>query len=131
MDLSLVQSPLPAGEGEDARVLCETEEEGWCKVLPLEWCKKCSVGWWDMRQEKGREGGDGEEQALLGNENERESGSIMGVEEEEGGGQEERFENFWPGIGRWQFGVVMEDAVIEFPAGERWHQSTRGDSALQ
>lgn len=125
MDLALVQPPLPSGHEEEAKILVGTKD--WCSVIPLEWSKKCSLGWWDMRQgestyEEGRLKGVGEEQALLGtggglagNDG---SGSRVENEQEEDG--EQSFENFWPGIGRWQLGVVMEDATIEFPVGERW-----------
>lgn len=113
MDLALVQPPLPVGKGENSRILAGTEDEGWCKVEPAEWSKKCRVGWWDLKQEGD---GDGEGQALLGGEGEGGEGEGGEGEGEDG----ERFENWWPGNGRWHLGVMMEDATIEFPVGERW-----------
>lgn len=84
--------------------LAGTEREGWSKVNALEWTKKCSLGWWDLKQ------GQGENSPLLG-------GEVQGSDE---AGVSEGHENWWPGLGRWQIGVVMEGATIEFPAGERW-----------
>ena len=31
-----------------------------------------------------------------------------------------RYENFWPGLGRWRIGIKIEEAVVEFPEGEHW-----------
>jgi hypothetical protein len=99
LDLSIVQPPLPVGKGELGE-LAGTEGEGWCKINPYEWSKRCRLGWWDLHQAKG------EMEPLLG------GGEAAGVID--------RHENWWPGLGRWQIGVVMEDAVIEFEAGQRW-----------
>lgn len=29
-------------------------------------------------------------------------------------------ENFWPGLGRWQFGVKMENTTVDFPDAKYW-----------
>lgn len=105
MDLALVQPPLPAEEGGDARVLVRTGEEGWCRVVPLEWSRKCRLGWWDLKQATNEKG---ESEALLGGDGEG------GEEEVEG------YENWWPAAGRWYLGIIMEDATIEFGVPERW-----------
>lgn len=76
-----------------------TEGEGWSKVNAVEWTKTCSLGWWDLKQ------GQGEDSPLLGGE----------------AGVGEGYENWWPGLTRWQIGIVMENTTIDFPAGERWN----------
>jgi hypothetical protein len=102
LDLSLVQPPLPEGKG----ALGGTEE--WCQLMPLEYSSKTSLGWWDLK----RVGEANENDALLGGD-----GDGDGV-------KGEGHENWWPGLGRWRIGMKMEDAVVEFPEGEHWSQST-------
>lgn len=74
----------------------------WCEVLPFESSSKTSLGWWDLKQ------GATEEDALLGG--------------EQGGSRDagDKIDNWWPGLGRWQIGVRLEDATIKFPEGRRW-----------
>jgi hypothetical protein len=100
LDIAMVQPPLPAGKGVYNEVV-GTEGEGWCKVQALEWAKNCKLGWFDLRVDGGEE-----EMLLAGNERR--------------GDSRPEHENWWPGMGRWQIGVVMHDAVIEFPKGDRW-----------
>jgi hypothetical protein len=100
MDLALVQPPLPKGNGAHGE-LVGTEEDGWAKVVPLEWSWKSSLGWWAFP-------GSGETAPLLNGDD--------GVRD----GDREKFEEWWPGLGKWNLGVVMKDAVIEFPLAERW-----------
>ena len=103
LDLTLVQPPLPDGTSSSEKELVGTEQ--WCEVMPLEWSRKTSLGWWDLKA-----GVATEEDALLGGD--RSTGS---------GGSGTGYENWWPGIGRWRIGLMMEDAVIGFPEGERWN----------
>lgn len=35
-------------------------------------------------------------------------------------GNEDWFENWWPGLTRWNLGIVQGETVIDFPTGERW-----------
>jgi hypothetical protein len=100
LDLGLVQPPLPTGEGPE---LVGTLQ--WAKVAAVEWSKKTSLGWFDLSQKK--EGAD-EQDPLLGEQHS--ATEDTGV----------RYENFWPGLGRWRIGIKMEEAVIEFPEGEHW-----------
>lgn len=99
-DLGLVQPPLPGGEGAE---LEGTEE--WCKIAAVESSKKTSLGWFDLRQSR-----DVDERAPL----------LQGDQVEHEGPGGNKYENFWPGLGRWRIGIKMEDAVIDFPEGEHW-----------
>ena len=102
IDFNLVQPPLPAGKGS----LGELPGTGkWCKLLPIEYTKKACVGWFDLRQqEKGADVkvADGES------------------EQEEVAGAYSPFENWWPGIRRWNMGLKMEEATIEFGGEIYW-----------
>ncbi|CAG8957389.1 hypothetical protein HYFRA_00010815 [Hymenoscyphus fraxineus] len=98
LDLNLVQPPLPEGRGALGE-LPGTDQ--WCKLLPVITSPKTSIGWWDMK------GGDAnQEDSLL----EREGNEATSA----------GFENWWPGIGRWRFGMKMEDATILFGVPETW-----------
>lgn len=104
IDLSFVQPPLPTGKEEE---IAGTEE--WCHVLITESSKRTSLGWWDLRQVKEV----GEETALLGS--------------NEGGGKAgevEGYENWWPGVGRWRLGMLMEESDVDCPAGTHWKVGT-------
>jgi len=96
-----VAPPLPQGKGENGEV---AGTDAWCEVLPSEYSKKTTLGWWDLKQ-----GGElAEESALLsGNENEERI-------------RQDAHENWWPGLGRWRIGLKMEDAEIVFPEGRKW-----------
>jgi hypothetical protein len=100
IDLNLVQPPLPQGSKGDVE-LAGTHQ--WTMVKSLERSSKTSLGWWDMKQ-----GPQTEEDGLLG-------GDFEDSDSSEG-----RFENWWPGIGRWRLGMKMEEATIEFPEGKHW-----------
>jgi hypothetical protein len=62
----------------------------WCAVSPNLWSRKTSLGWFDIRQ--------GDAQDSIGPNN----------------------DNFWPGLGRWQLGYVMNDCEVDFPDGQYW-----------
>ncbi|KAK7229558.1 hypothetical protein V2G26_001728 [Clonostachys chloroleuca] len=62
----------------------------WCAVSPNLWSRKTSLGWFDIRQ--------GDAQDSIGPTN----------------------DNFWPGLGRWQLGYVMNDCEVDFPDGKYW-----------
>lgn len=102
-DLGLVQSPLPTGAGPE---LVGTRQ--WCKVPAVESSKKTSLGWFDLRQRADSSAGTEEQEPLLRD---------GGVSDRING---EAYDNFWPGLGRWRIGLKMEDAMIEFPAGDHW-----------
>lgn len=71
--------------------------------MPLEWSKKASLGWWDLKRGEATE-----DDALLAD-----GGGNLD-------GDKEINENWWPGSGRWRIGLMMENATIEFPEGKRW-----------
>ncbi|KXH35604.1 hypothetical protein CSAL01_02827 [Colletotrichum salicis] len=62
----------------------------WCSIAPGQSSKKTSLGWFDIRQAD-------------------EKGHIIG-----------EHENFWPGLGRWQIGLKMEDSIVSFPKPKHW-----------
>ncbi len=64
----------------------------WCKILPDQKTKTASLGWIDMSQ-------DNEQGTIAGN-------AVSN--------------NFWPGLGRWQLGVKLEDADVTFGEGIYW-----------
>jgi hypothetical protein len=100
LDLRLAQPPLPQGT-ENVEELAGTDR--WRGVMPYEFSRKTSLGWWDLKQ-----GNVTEEDSLLAS-----------------GGDEsawEGYENFWPGFGRRRIGVKMEDAIIEFPEATEWQE---------
>lgn len=107
MDLHIVQPPLPEGKGSLGEI---PGTDRWCKVFPLEYSKRTSLGWWDLRQDGGKEGEVTERDSLLVN------GDSEHGEEQAG----TDFENWWPGFGRWRIGLKMEDATIYFNKGEHW-----------
>jgi hypothetical protein len=94
IDLHLAQPPLPEGKGSQGEL---PGTDKWCKFLPVEYSKKASLGWWDMKQDPG-----------------------LQREPTESDSQADIFENWWPGFGRWRLGSKMEDATVEFEVGEHW-----------
>lgn len=42
-----------------------------------------------------------------------------------GGKSTSLFENFWPGLGRWQLGVRMDDAAVLIPEGRYWEKASK------
>lgn len=101
IDMTLVQPPVPEGKESSQGELCGTKE--WCAVVPYEYSPKTSLGWWDMKK-----GGATETDPLLV------------VSNDESGAEASGYENWWPGLGRWQIGMMMENATIEFPEGRYW-----------
>lgn len=69
--------------------------EKWCRCIVAQQSRKSHVGWFDLSQK--------DEKGKLNN------GGLL-------------FENFWPGMGRWQLGIRMDDAKIEIPEGEFWEK---------
>lgn len=84
-----------------------TEGQGWCSINPNEFSWKSRLGWWEFGRVRSGKGG--EEDGLLAN--------ADGVSEDE---KEDWFENWWPGLTKWNLGIVQEETVIDFPGGERW-----------
>lgn len=122
MDLHLYQPPLPSGNTDENVAANGDGKEGelpgtdsWCKIMPYEYSKKTSLGWWDMKRGDGKS----EDSPLIGNEDTEAGdtdGDVMDAEE----GLYSLEENWWPGSGRWKIGVKMEDATVIFDKAERW-----------
>lgn len=58
--------------------------DSWCSLIPNQYSRRTRVGWFDISQRD-------------------EDGNIIG-----------EHENFWPGLGRWQLGMKMENADLKF-----------------
>lgn len=68
--------------------------EQWCKCEMTQAASRTHVGWMDLSQRDS-------------------DGKLTGL-----------FENFWPGMGRWQLGVRMNNADLNIPEGEYWRTPT-------
>jgi len=110
IDLSLVQPPLPKGDGSQGEL---PGTQGWHKILPVEYTKKARIGWFDLRQTRDSsidQSDPTERDSLLGHENRQNVKKAS----------EDTFQNGFPGLGRWRFGIKMEDATANFEVGEHW-----------
>ncbi|KOS19627.1 hypothetical protein ESCO_001239 [Escovopsis weberi] len=75
----------------------------WCSFLPHQYSRRTALGWFDMAQREGN------------------SGRVLG-----------EYENFLPGLGRWQFGVLMEDAELTFHTPlETWEGTSTSSGSGQ
>jgi len=101
IDMTLVQPPVPPGKVSSCGELAGSKQ--WCSVVPYEWSPKTSMGWWDLKR-----GTTTEEDALLGGAHDAASNDAS------------VYENWWPGMGRWRIGMLMENAIIKFPEGKHW-----------
>jgi len=89
LDFTQVQPPLPKGTSPELE-----GTDRWCKMMPLIWSSKTSLGWFDMN--RGR--------------------LAVGQSVE----TREEVNNWWPGLGRWRIGMKMDSATIEFEEAEYW-----------
>lgn len=62
----------------------------WRTVIPVQFSRQTKLGWFDLSQRD-------------------QKGDVVGD-----------YENFWPGLGRWQVGMKMENADLEFGYPEIW-----------
>ncbi|MCJ1400962.1 hypothetical protein MMC11_004173 [Xylographa trunciseda] len=116
INFNLVQPPLPEGQAKGGE-LAGTND--WCKILPLEYSSKTSMTWVDLQQVAKTVGGDsGKPQK--GDTPSTTGGSESAAPGKAPDGVYSDFENWWPGLGRWQIGLKMEDATIEFGEGKHW-----------
>ncbi|KAH7034777.1 uncharacterized protein B0I36DRAFT_84049 [Microdochium trichocladiopsis] len=104
MDIGLVQPPLPGNQDASQGELPGTQR--WCKIGPNQSTRNASIGWLDMKQ-TADDGGEGEGAAKKGAVTTT-AGQIPGCE------------NFWPGMGRWQLAIKMDDAEIDFGHATYW-----------
>ncbi|MCJ1392652.1 hypothetical protein MMC18_005522 [Xylographa bjoerkii] len=116
IDFNLVQPPLPEGDTKSGEL---PGTKKWCKSLPLLYSNRTSMTWVDLRQvAKGADG-------ALGKPRQEVAASTAGDLDGTGPGKSadgvySESENWWPGLGRWQIGLKMEDATIEFGEGKYW-----------
>ncbi|KAI0007810.1 hypothetical protein F4779DRAFT_590284 [Xylariaceae sp. FL0662B] len=117
IDTFLVQPPLPDGRQGDSRSgeeLIGTSR--WCIIQPAMTTRKATLGWVDMSQHD-RSIADDDDQG--GNRN-------------SSGGGDTKYDNFWPGMRRWNVAIRMENADIGFGEGLHWgaHLSPHARDAL-
>ena len=104
IDFNLVQPPLPEGKGKEGELPGTTK---WCKLLPLEYTKKASLGWFDLQQ--------------VDASSESKASDVNCLDEDtHPEGAYSSFENWWPGLRRWNMGLKMEDATVEFGGEIYW-----------
>ena len=116
IDLNLVQPPLPEGHAKGGEL---PGTKKWCKILPLMYSNKTSMTWVDLRQSI--DSVDGASAKL----HQGRMTSTAEASDSEGPGQPvdgaySDFENWWPGLGRWQIGLKMEDATVLFGEAKYW-----------
>lgn len=120
VDTTLVQPPVPSsrqaapaqdqgqlGQNEDEDQVVVLGTEKWCRCVVAQSSSRSHVGWFDLSQrpQPGQDEAEGEK-----------------LPPAEGSSSSPLFENFWPGMGRWQLGIRMDDAKIEIPEGEFWER---------
>ncbi|KAJ2899564.1 hypothetical protein MKZ38_002997 [Zalerion maritima] len=93
MDISLVQPPLPEGNGSQDELPGTSD---WARILPVQKSWKTHAVWVDLKQE------------------DLPAGATTPK------GMEGRAENFFPGLSRWILGARMDDATIDLEAGKHW-----------
>ncbi|XXH02503.1 hypothetical protein Hte_008879 [Hypoxylon texense] len=104
IDSSLVQPPLPDGRQGDSRAGEElVGTSRWCKIQPGMSTRKATLGWIDMSQHDRSEAND--------------DGGGNG---NSGRGSDSKYDNFWPGMRRWNVAIKMENADIDFGEGLHW-----------
>lgn len=69
----------------------------WCSLIPHQYSRRTTLGWFDISQKD-------------------EEGNTCG-----------EYENFWPGLGRWQVGLKMEDADLAFQLPEETWQPPKSN----
>lgn len=94
LDVTLVGPPLPQGNGSQGEL---PGTDRWCAIHPGISTPRAMLASFDMKQPD--HGLDPEE------------AKVKGLSTEE---------NFWPGLGRWQYGVKMENATVDFPEAVYW-----------
>lgn len=98
IDTSLVQPPLPDGRQGDSRIGDELAGTSrWCKVKPLLSTRTATLGWIDMSQHD----------------------SVAAIDDGDGN-RNTIYENFWPGLRRWNLAIKMENADVVFNEGLYW-----------
>lgn len=104
IDATLVQPPLPDGRQDNSQAgeeLIGTDR--WCKILPVLSTRKATLGWIDMSQHNSTTGDNKDVNSSNGS-------SVTDA----------KYENFWPGLRRWDAAIKMENADISFGEGVYW-----------
>ncbi|KAK5630610.1 hypothetical protein RRF57_006325 [Xylaria bambusicola] len=102
IDASLVQPPLPDGSQNSSWGREELPGTSrWCKVLPGLSTKRATLGWMDMSQDDATHDGGG--------------GGVKS-----GSGYDTEYDNFWPGLRRWNVAIKMQNTDINFGEGLYW-----------
>lgn len=104
IDATLVQPPLPDGRQDNPQAgeeLIGTDR--WCKILPVLSTRKATLGWIDMSQHNSTTGDNKDVNSSNGS-------SVTDA----------KYENFWPGLRRWNLAIKMENADINFGEGVYW-----------
>lgn len=113
---TVVNPPLPPGRGFHGEL---PGTDYWCSFVPCQYSRSTRLGWFDMAQPASSDGA----MAALGepdNDDKR--------NQAEGAG---RYNNFWPGLGRWQLGIKMENAEVIFDHPlEVWPAASRSGPNL-
>ena len=92
----ILQPPLPEGEPSDLVV----GTNDWKRSNPILKSERAKMVWIDMKQpDEGRRNGE----AAVG----QEEGNALLDKKRKG------YENWWPGMRRWQLGVICENATLE------------------
>ncbi|KAI0187055.1 hypothetical protein EV127DRAFT_513931 [Xylaria flabelliformis] len=102
---ALVQPPLPDGRHANSRAgeeLIGTSR--WCRILPGLSTRRATLGWIDMSQHDHN----------------------AASEDRDVGCKDAEYENFWPGLRRWNVAVKMENADIVFGKGLFWDPPQAG-----
>lgn len=92
----ILQPPLP--EGDPADVVVGTND--WKRSNPILKSKRAKMMWIDMKQP------DGDRQHGEAEPSQEEGAALL---ENKGKG----YENWWPGMRRWQLGLICEDATLD------------------
>ncbi|MCJ1417483.1 hypothetical protein MMC32_003827 [Xylographa parallela] len=116
IDFHLVQPPLPEGNAKDGELPGTTK---WCKILPLQYSSKTSMIWVDLKQTVTSAKGISAKSQPENIAGATGDAVAMGPGRQADGIYSE-FENWWPGLGRWQMGLKLENAIVEFGEGKYW-----------
>ena len=119
LSMHILQPPLPAGPVEGEYGELEVGTTDWKRGKPTLWCGKAKFVWIDMRQ-SGRRGGEG----MGGGEPGEGVGEREGLITRERR-EEEGWENWWPGMRRWNLGLWCPEAVLELGEAEVLGQRER------
>ncbi|KJZ73016.1 hypothetical protein HIM_07588 [Hirsutella minnesotensis 3608] len=94
---TVVMPPLPQGAGSQGEL---PGTDRWLSFVPHQYSRNTRVAWFDMAQAKGRPG--------------LAAKAPGAADVDKGAADGDGPDNFWPGLGRWQLGMVMKNADVVF-----------------